>query len=189
MASTSAPGKGAAPRSAPGWAGTPDASGAGPALPLTRSFFRVANIFPSVHGPCGLALPLRGIQRLHSVNAKGSCRVGAGQVPGHSTSCPPSPFLCQMAGGGLQLATRSVGKSNLSSPPAPPGPLLSVPSDQLSPGLPGWGPPEAPSAFSMAPSSWSPNSSRPARGLSAGAGRAAGNAGAWGRDRPAAGET
>lgn len=113
------PGKGAAFRSALGWAGTPDTSGAGQALPLTRSFFRVANIFPSVqawwgpHGPCGLALPLWGIQRLHSVNAKGSCLVGAGQVPGHTISCPPSPFLCQMAGGGLQLATLSVEKSNV----------------------------------------------------------------------------
>lgn len=84
----------------------PGQLGAGPALPElpglagplppTQSFFRVVNIFPSVQawwGPpclCGLALPLWGIQRLHGVNASGSYHMGAGQVSGHTTSCPPS---------------------------------------------------------------------------------------------------
>ena len=55
-------------------------------------------------------------------------------MPGHTTSCPPSPLLCQLAGGGLQLATLPVGKSNFQSPPG--GPLWALASSQLSPGLP-----------------------------------------------------
>lgn len=72
---------------------------------------------------CGLASPLGDIQRHHSVNANGSCPVGAGQVSGHTTSCPPSaPLLPAGRRGGLQLATLTLGKSNFQSPPeAPPG--------------------------------------------------------------------
>lgn len=97
--------------------------------------FRVVNIFPSVLD-CGAPVPLwlststGGIQRLPSVNATGSCHVGAGQVPGHITSCPPSPLLCQLAGGGLQPATLTAGKSNFQSPPG--GPLGAVASAQPS---------------------------------------------------------
>lgn len=81
------PAKGAAPRTAPGWPG--------PFRQLSLSLaslisFHLSRPGGGPHCLCGLALPLWGIQRLHSVNANGSCHMGAGQVPGHRTSCPPS---------------------------------------------------------------------------------------------------
>ena len=100
------------------------ASGAGPgsfrqhslSLELLISFrlSRTGGASP----PLWLSTSTRGIQQLHGVNAGGSCHVGgwAGAWPHYFLS--PTPLLCQLAGGSLQLATLTVGKSNFQSPPS-----------------------------------------------------------------------
>lgn len=106
-------------------------------LPLTRSFLRVVSIFQAwwgPHGLCGLALPLWGIQRLHSVNANGSCHMGLGRCLATRLPVPLPPLLHQLAGGGLQLATFTVGKLNFQSHHS------SCPCTLTSPRLPGSGP-------------------------------------------------